>query len=218
MDTRVDDIIVILRNLVERLPYKRTNEQTKESQLSSTYVDAIIRPLLDDPTNDNFLIWSNNIVSAGQLERPDFVRMELANTRFYGPSCVGEIKGEDKTNDQYLPIVDLMRIALMGKESIDRNYYSGILGIHVVDFQVTFYLNTLFAEGLYILYEICSVTMPRTIQELRPFLSVEDMLPIKGILNQCKVIDDSIVDRKKEGISMNQIIKLHTTGPFTFNK
>ncbi|KAI8994950.1 hypothetical protein BDB01DRAFT_774715 [Pilobolus umbonatus] len=90
MDPRMNDTIVILRNLVEGLPYKRTNEHTKESLLSSSYVDAINCPLLDDPTNDNSLTLSNKIVNTGQQERPDFVRIELANTWFSGSSCVGE--------------------------------------------------------------------------------------------------------------------------------
>jgi hypothetical protein len=58
--------------------------------------------------------------------------MVLANTKFHGPSCVGEIKGEDHINDNYMSIVDIIRIGLISKASIDGNYNKGILGAHVV--------------------------------------------------------------------------------------
>jgi hypothetical protein len=58
--------------------------------------------------------------------------MALANTRFFGSSCIGEIKGEDQKNDNHKSVVDLVRIGLMSRDSINKNCNKGILGVHVV--------------------------------------------------------------------------------------
>lgn len=51
-----DSFDIILYRM-EWLSQKESNTATKESNLCGTFVDAIIRPLIDDPDNDHFLIW-----------------------------------------------------------------------------------------------------------------------------------------------------------------
>ncbi|CEG67127.1 hypothetical protein RMATCC62417_03595 [Rhizopus microsporus] len=46
MDSSVDDVLLIIRNLIERLPHKKANVVIKESQLWTTYFDVAVQPSL----------------------------------------------------------------------------------------------------------------------------------------------------------------------------
>ncbi|RCH77773.1 hypothetical protein CU098_003549, partial [Rhizopus stolonifer] len=172
MDTGVDDAICVFRNLIERLPHQKLSCVTKESQLSSTYSDAILRPFLDDPSNDALLIWSNNILQKGHSERPDFVRRNLINTVYKDPSCIGEVKGEDKMDDKFMAAIDLIRLAMMSKEAIDKYNNKGIMNVQIV-------------EGMYVMSEICSIRMPSSLKDMRSFIiTVEDLVPMRSLLKE----------------------------------
>lgn len=58
--------------------------------------------------------------------------MKLSHAKFDSPYCIGEVKGEDHINDNYLSAVDLARIGLMSKYSIDKYHHKGIIGVHVI--------------------------------------------------------------------------------------
>jgi hypothetical protein len=56
----------------------------------------------------------------------------LNNVIWNGPVTVGEAKGEDAKEDIYETLLDLIRIARLSKQSIDSNFYEGVIGIHVI--------------------------------------------------------------------------------------
>lgn len=65
-------------------------------------------------------------------ERPDIAGMLLIESSLKGPTCVGEVKGEDRKDDTYLSAFDLLKIASFSKEAIDNKQYQGVLGVPVV--------------------------------------------------------------------------------------
>jgi hypothetical protein len=71
-------------------------------------------------------------VSDKSDERPDISGLVLVDSTLDGPTCVGQAKGEDKRNDTYTLAVDLMKMAIFGKEAIDSKQYQGILSIHAI--------------------------------------------------------------------------------------
>jgi hypothetical protein len=135
------------------------------------------------------------------------------------------VKGEDKKNDLYDNLIDLIRIGQLSKSSIDSNFYNGVVGVHVVGkmiciliilftqlteyvnigLQVTVYFTTLVAPGLYIMAEICSLAMPRDISCMRGYLSVcEDLLPLHNLYKTaCCVVDDIESFKEKIRAGMN---------------
>jgi hypothetical protein len=90
---------------------------------------------------------------------------------------VGDLKGEDRKEDGHGCLVDLLRIGMISGESINKNNYDGVVGVHVVGLQVTFYIITLMANGIYVMLEICSVSLPRDFTELKFYIAtMEDIL------------------------------------------
>jgi hypothetical protein len=92
---------------------------------------------------------------------------------------------------------------------------------------VTFYVTTLLSEGLYVMYEICSISMPSSLQDMRSFVAnAEDLLPIRSIFKQCQIKEQERVSQmKKEGITYELLKHLLKTSksrkracPFTFHK
>ncbi|CAO3612996.1 unnamed protein product [Mucor fragilis] len=74
-----DDLIIVVRNLVERLPKRKVASPTQESNLSTTYVDAVFRPMLEDPDENVHLKWSNVSINNESSLRPDFTVQSLNN-------------------------------------------------------------------------------------------------------------------------------------------
>ncbi|RCH88294.1 hypothetical protein CU098_009011, partial [Rhizopus stolonifer] len=112
--------------------------------------------------------------------------MTLVDTQFENIICVGEVKGEDKISDNHATFCDLMKIGCFSKEAIDAYSNYGILGIHVVGFQVTIYVTILLAEGLYVMQEICSVRLPTSRYDMKSFVAnIDDLLPIKIVYKKC---------------------------------
>jgi hypothetical protein len=64
--------------------------------------------------------------------RPDFMTVSMeSSSAFAGPFCVGEVKGEDQQKNIHALLVDLMRVAIICKDTIDEKNTVGILGVHI---------------------------------------------------------------------------------------
>jgi hypothetical protein len=80
---------------------------------------------------------------------------------------------------------------MISGESINKNHYNGVVGVHVVGLQVTFYIITLMANGIYVMLEICSVTLPRDFTEPISYIAtMEDILLVIHYYNQCSPSPD----------------------------
>ncbi|KAI9280777.1 hypothetical protein BY458DRAFT_469839 [Sporodiniella umbellata] len=160
-------LLLGVRKLIESIPKLKTNEAIRESNLSSAYIDSVLNPIFTAPDKDRLLIWSNTQVLTGNTMQPDFVVSKLTHSNFCGPLLVENIKGEDHKEDIHDCLVDLIHIGKISGSSINENEYDGIVGVHVVGLQLTLYITTLMANGIYVMLEICSVTLPRDFTEMR---------------------------------------------------
>lgn len=208
MDSTLDNILFAVRNFIERLPQKKYNYIIQESHLSSTFVDALIRPLIESPDNDLFLVWSNLKVQEDCAERPDLSGLALVESQFKNIICVGEVKGEDRIADNHSTLSDLMKIGCFSKDAIDKYGNKGILGVHVVGLQVTFYVTTLIAEGLYVMLEFCSIRLPSCIYDMKGFIAnVEDLFPIKNVFEECMEHNESLHHYRKNGLGYKEMLR-----------
>lgn len=150
-------------------------------------MDALIRPLIESPDNDLFLVWSNLKVQEDCAERPDLSGLALVESQFKNIICVGEVKGEDRIADDHSTLSDLMKVGCFSKDAIDKYGNKGILGVHVVGLQVAFYVTTLIAEGLYVMLKFCSIRLPSCIYDMKGFIAnVEDFIPVKNVYKECR--------------------------------
>lgn len=123
--------------------------------------------------------------------QPDFVANKLISSNYNGPTVVGDIKGENRKEDAHDCLVDLIRIGMVSGNSINNNKYDGVIGAHIVGLQLTFYFTTLMANGIYVMLEICSVSLPRDFTEMRSYIAVmEDLLPVIHYYNYCTACSD----------------------------
>ncbi|GAA5807863.1 hypothetical protein MFLAVUS_001242 [Mucor flavus] len=123
--------------------------------------------------------------------QPDFAVNKLIHSHYHGPSVVGDIKGENRKEDTHDCLVDLIRIGMISGSSINQNKYDGVVGVHIVGLQLTFYITTLMANGIYIMLEICSVTLPRDFTEMRSYVAImEDLLPVIHYYDRCTECSD----------------------------
>jgi hypothetical protein len=80
-----------------------------------------------------------------------------------------------------------------------------LITMFYVGLQVTIYLTCLLDYGLYTMLEICSITMPRDMSNIRSYISnCEDLLPLYDLYkNYCKQSDESETLKQKitQGIS-----------------
>jgi hypothetical protein len=130
-------------------------------------------------------------VIADDSMQPDVVVYDLISSHFHGPLVVGDLKGEDRKEDSHDYLVDLLRIGMISGESINKNNYDGVVGVHVVGLQFTFYIITLMANGIYVMLEICSVSLPRDFTELKFYIAtMEDILLVIHYYSQCSPSPD----------------------------
>ncbi|KAI7900898.1 uncharacterized protein BX663DRAFT_562621 [Cokeromyces recurvatus] len=143
-----------------------------------TYVDSVFHPIIEDPDSRKQFSWCDIQINSS-TQRPDFVGRILNNVVWNGPVTVGEVKGEDTKDDIYATLLDLIRIGRFSKQSIDNNFYEGLIGVHTVGLTVTVYYTCLLDSGLYVMIEICTISMPRDTTQLRAYVAAcEDLLSV----------------------------------------
>ncbi|KAI7905406.1 uncharacterized protein BX663DRAFT_549411 [Cokeromyces recurvatus] len=131
--------------------------------------------------------------------------LAIVNVSWCEPVVVGEVKGEDRSNDVFDTLLDLIRIGHLSKQAIDNNLYDAVLGMHVIGLQATIYVTCLLDYGLYTMLEIYSMTMPRDMSNIRGYISsCEDLLPLCDLYkNYCRKSNEPETLRQKitQGIS-----------------
>ncbi|ORY95069.1 hypothetical protein BCR43DRAFT_516669 [Syncephalastrum racemosum] len=90
---------------------------------------------------------------------------------------------------------DLYRLVIFAKDSLDVLDEKSIMIVHVVGYHVTFYLLTLEATGFYVMFEVNSIHLPKTFQELSHFLVDSDR-----IKNVMRIYDAHCVALKEKDV------------------
>ncbi|KAL9537814.1 hypothetical protein MBANPS3_011435 [Mucor bainieri] len=184
----VDSILVGIENLIQKIPKQKFNGDVREDTISCSYVEPVLAPIFTDPDAHKHLQWLNTKVMDQSSKQFDFAVQELVSSNWVGPTLLGEVKGEDQRDDKYICLLDLIRIGSASVSSINFNLYEAVLGVHIVGLQMTFYITTLQARGLYVMLEICTLTLPRDATELRSYLAnVDELLAAAQYAGHCKV-------------------------------
>lgn len=124
--------------------------------------------------------------------QPDFAVNKMIHSHYHGLSVVVNIKREYRKEDTHDSLVDLIRTGMTSDSSINENKCGSVVGVHIIGLQLTFYITTLMANGIYIMLEICSVTLPRDFTEMRSYVAItEDLLPVIHHYNRCTMCSDN---------------------------
>ncbi|CEP15131.1 hypothetical protein [Parasitella parasitica] len=163
------NLMTELRNLIESLPRTKFNALIRESSLSCSYVHCILNPIFTSPENSTHLIWLNTQTVKESDKQPGFVGNTLVGSQFEGPVVVGDVEGEDRKSDTNPCLLDLIRIGILSG-------YDGVIGVHVVGVQQTCYIVSLMGCGVYIMLELCTITLPKDFTEIRSHRSNHEEL------------------------------------------
>ncbi|KAG1447803.1 hypothetical protein G6F55_010941 [Rhizopus delemar] len=171
-------LIVSASQLLQFLPMDPTYSNIRETKLITRYIIHAIQPLFDDHERDIRLEFTFT-------EPADNYNREVSFTGC--PDCIitvfphqtddgvnvgyGEVKSQAMVGDHYLVNLDLMRLATLGKNSINENELTGNMSIHIVGPFITFYLIQLNADGLYCMTELAHVQYPMSVSEVPAYLT-----------------------------------------------
>ena len=113
-------------------------------------------------------------------QRPDAMVSEVDGLAY--ASCYGYSEVKAKNTDRYGKQLDLARLAIVGKDTIDAHSHNHVLLFQVVGESMTFYLEYLAAEATYIVAKLNRINLPRSITEIEGFTAVVPSLYIPFIM------------------------------------
>ncbi|KAG2190897.1 hypothetical protein INT47_003579 [Mucor saturninus] len=79
--------------------------------------------------------------------------------------------------------------------------------------QISFYVTTLLAEGLYVMLELASIPIPSSVHDMKAFIAnLEDLMPLRAIYKKCIQIDSNVQQFQKEGASLQTLSSFLKSG------
>ncbi|KAI8335841.1 hypothetical protein BC941DRAFT_354700 [Chlamydoabsidia padenii] len=158
-------------NLIGKLPRMPLQETINEYELTTRYIDPFLSGLFDDLDNGSYLRWTNEATSNARKNddflttRPDLCISRVLGSNWNMDCGFGEAKSAHHGNSNYLVCKDLLRIGMFCKNGLDERNKEGVLGIQVIGRTITFYLCILPATGLYVMRELTTVQIPRSLDD-----------------------------------------------------
>ncbi|KAI8138223.1 hypothetical protein BJV82DRAFT_632204, partial [Fennellomyces sp. T-0311] len=208
------------------LPQDDITTTVKEQELCTRYLDAALIPLFDDPSNNVFFRWTSSIdvsATSSSPAQPDVMISSLTGVHFSDSMGFAEVKSIYESNKSYAIAKDLVRLGTFSKEAIDKSkdrntcttiQAVGMLSlnndivvryhhIHTPCFpsfigrECIFYVAQLFAEGLYVMFELGSVNVPSSIYNL-PNYPVE----LDQVINIVAAFETLVKDSKEDDLQI----------------
>lgn len=192
--------VTALSALVTRLPRFPPEEDVNETELCMRFVDPFLIGLFDDPDNGVYLRRTNETTmetkqNNGCIDRrPDLCITKSCGVKWDADCGYGEAKPAARDSDHYLVCMDLVRVTVFSKKTLNKQSLDGVLGIQIVGRTLMFYVLLLPEEGVYTLLQLAEVKIPDSLQSLSHLLM--------DILNILSVMD--VFDRQNDNQNDNQ--------------
>ncbi|CAO3607412.1 unnamed protein product [Cunninghamella blakesleeana] len=197
----VDDIdkkiILSINRLIQDLPMNIIMDPIKETELCTRYIQPAIQPLFDDHEKNILFKWfgvqnpecKNSNISVSR-RRPDCIISIIEDNYEKASIGYGEVKQQSEASNHHSINKDLIRLGIFSKNSIDINNVKGVLSMHIVGQNITFYLTKLLYDGLYTMIELTNFNLPLSIDDLPGYLTNLDK--VKNVLhvfnNECNIM------------------------------
>ncbi|POG59722.1 hypothetical protein GLOIN_2v826280 [Rhizophagus irregularis DAOM 181602=DAOM 197198] len=133
------------------------------------------------------------------------------NGKFVYESMFGEVTGEGKNNTEKKNLIDLVRLGIFMKDSLDnisrKTGVNRIFGWQVIVTKWTGYMMTLISPGIYVMVDTGSVDLPRSFEVCNTFLSGLDTLFAFQIAYEKTIMDILSIMNKSEEVESNDNFK-----------
>ncbi|KAI7877015.1 hypothetical protein K492DRAFT_181198 [Lichtheimia hyalospora FSU 10163] len=158
-------------NMLEEFPTVPMIKMMGEHDVIALVVDLILRPILSGFSSR--LRWpeinaEERKFRTRRVERPDASLSDIEEMQPTKSRIFGEVKPEDA--DSCSMGVDFVRIGVFGKDAIDQHKLNKVILFQAIGCKITFYVEALYDEGVYLLAELCQITLPTSLQEVPNFL------------------------------------------------
>ncbi|KAI8388647.1 uncharacterized protein BYT42DRAFT_491575 [Radiomyces spectabilis] len=184
LSTMEKKIAKTIANLVSKLPLVAIEENVNEMELCSRFIDPFLAGLFDDPDNDIYLRWLDEITLEAKAKdssstRPDMSVTKSCGVRWATTLAYGEAKPAIQGDDHYVVCRDLIKVARFCKDALDSQQFDGILAVQIIGRSVVFYLLTLPATSLYTMIPLATIKVPNSLNELPGLIyKVPDILKV----------------------------------------
>ncbi|CAG8737181.1 3307_t:CDS:2, partial [Ambispora leptoticha] len=189
----------------------------KEIISEGTLVANIISPILRIFFHDSYIhptIWPNTSSTSAKIRKlaigdpsrakqPDMIGKTVNNGKFVYETMFGEVTGEGKNNTEKKNLIDLVRLGIFMKDSLDnisrKTGVNRIFSWQVIVTKWTGYMMTLISPGIYVMIDTGSVDLPRSFEVCNTFLTGLDTMFAFQIAYE-KTIKDilSIMNKSEE--------------------
>ncbi|CAB5181426.1 unnamed protein product [Rhizophagus irregularis] len=214
-----------MKFLFEHLSYTIPLHPLKEIISEGTLVANIISPVLRIFFHDSYIyptIWPNTSSTSAKVRKlaigdpsrakqPDMIGKIVNNGKFVYESMFGEVTGEGKNNTEKKNLIDLVRLGIFMKDSLDnisrKTGVNRIFGWQVIVTKWTGYMMTLISPGIYVMVDTGSVDLPRSFEVCNTFLSGLDTLFAFQIAYEKTIMDILSIMNKSEEVESNDNFK-----------
>lgn len=176
---------------MRKLPCVSIAENANEYELSTRYIDPLLRGLFDDPDQGVFLRWTNEITLEARkhegfsIFRPDLTISSLHGMKWKTTYGYGEAKSAAQGTNNFLICQDLLRVAILCKDALDLQNMEGVLGLQVIGRTITFYVVVLPATGLYVMRKLAKIKVPDCLDDLtKLIMDMPQALLVLDIFNR----------------------------------
>ncbi|KAG2201425.1 hypothetical protein INT47_001474 [Mucor saturninus] len=157
----VNRILLSVRNMVERLPRRITEDGPKKTELITRHLEAILSPLFEDLDKNIAFRWT----SVSDDEKQANVQPDASISIIYGATLgdrigCGEVKAQYLALNHLLVGIDLVRVATLAKDASDKHKLKSTLAFLVVGKNATFYIIDRAKTDLYTMCEIAHIQLP----------------------------------------------------------
>ncbi|KAI9357484.1 hypothetical protein BD770DRAFT_410800 [Pilaira anomala] len=139
-------LILGIKACMRKLPLLpiKYKQSLGEYELFSMYFDPLLSALFSDPDKNVLLRWSNLTCDESADKRPDAIISKIQQREFGQSLGFGEVKLARPTTDNHALCLDLLRLGVFCKDTIDINKLQAALAFQINGFiSVIFYLDAL---------------------------------------------------------------------------
>lgn len=186
MNNTTGNVIEGIANLLTKLPRLPIINQSKigEVELQSTYFDVFLSEIIADQDKQVALRWANKSVQQDITDmRPDATISTLVQHDFGSPLGFGEVKVGSTSTTKKSVNLDVFRLAITCKRSIERNNQSQCLAFMINGYNISFFVVSKRHDTLYTMIEIASVNFASSLSNLHCFATRKNLDLLSAVSN-----------------------------------
>ncbi|KAI8143385.1 hypothetical protein BJV82DRAFT_610248 [Fennellomyces sp. T-0311] len=206
-------LVKCIAKLLDALPRIPIAEDIYEFELCHRFLSPVFSALFDDPDRNVLFRWTSITNQEAKAEpqgqgvisrhRSDGMVSELDGAFFDRTLGFVEVKCSHEAKNKHAMAKDQVRLGVLSKNALDKYHSQSCLSVQVIGYTITFYIQSMEADGLYTMTELLHVQAPSSLQTLPQFMAhFDDLLAVLDCFNDFCLMDQSPgIGRKRPTLS-----------------